>query len=250
MTARVVAPPQAEPRLSVVTVLYRGGREAVAAIAAIVEHTSVPYEVIVVDNASPDASGALVRLRTTGVRFVVNDHNLGFGGGMNQAVGLARADAVCLLNPDVVVGPGWAEPLLAALDTEPRLAAVSPVLLDPDGGIQEAGATVDATGHTNPITDLASAAGAHYASAACLVVRRTAFEEVGGFDPRYFPAYFEDVDLALRWRDAGWTVRVEPSVRVVHLKGATDTGGAANRLAARNLAVFRERWVERLASLV
>ena len=117
--------------------------------ASIAEHTAVPYEVIVVDNASPDASGALVRLRTTGARFVFNAENRGFGGAMNQAVALATAPAVCLLNPDVVVGPGWIEPLLGALAADDRCAAVTPMLVNADGSVQEAGSVIDGTGHTH-----------------------------------------------------------------------------------------------------
>lgn len=245
----------ATPRVTIAMVLYRGGIDAVAALGAVAANTPEPYEVVIVDNASPDASGALVRLSVIGARFVFNDVNLGFGGAMNQAVAAARAPAVCLLNPDTEVQPGWLGPLLSRLDRDVRCAAVTSLLLDPDGGIQEAGAVIDGSGHTHavggPSWELAASAlgprQIDYASAACLVVRTAAFREIGGFSPEFFPAYFEDADLALRFRAAGWSMWLEPESRVVHRKGATDTGGAARHLAHTNLLRFRAKWGTELA---
>ncbi len=249
MSGRIVVPRAEVPRLTIAVVLYRGGRSAIETLRSVVGHTAAPFEVIVVDNASPDASGGLVRLRVTGATFVFNGENEGFGGGMNRAVRLARAEAVCLLNPDIEVGPGWEAPLLETLDREPACAAVSPVLLHPDGSVQEAGAWVDSTGHSHPFTTPPDGARAvEYASAACLVVRRSAFLDAGGFDPAYHPAYFEDVDLAFRWRRAGRSVWVEPRSSVIHTGGVTSVGGSALRLAATNLQTFRIRWADELAS--
>ncbi len=251
----VVVDSAAEPVVTIAMVLYRGGADAVRALAAVSANTPEPYEVVIVDNASPDASGALVRLSVTGARFVFNDTNEGFGGAMNQAIGLARADAVCLLNPDAEVQPGWLAPLLGRLDRDERCAAVTALLLDPDGAIQEAGAVIDGLGHTHAIGSpgweveggAPVARPIDYASAACLVVRERAFREVGGFSPEFFPAYFEDADLALKFAVAGWSMWLEPTSRVVHRKGVTDLGGSAQHLAHANLLKFRAKWSTELA---
>lgn len=255
MGSTVVVDAATAPQVTIAMVLYRGGVDAVAALAAVAANTPEPYEVVIVDNASPDASGALVRLSVTGARFVFNDVNLGFGGAMNQAVALARAPAVCLLNPDTEVQPGWLDPLLRRLAGDGGCAAVTSLLLDPSGAIQEAGGVIDGSGHTHAVggpswelaADVLGSRQIDYASAACLVVRRAAFLEIGGFSPEFFPAYFEDADLALRLSAAGWSIWLEPESRVVHRKGATDTGGSAQHLAHTNLLRFRSKWRTELA---
>ena len=105
------------------------------------------------------------------------------------------------VNPDLFVRPGWIEPLLARL--EAGASIVAPVLLDPDGSIQEAGARVHSDGSTSPILDRSSDNGGSserpdYASAACWLVEREEHERLGGFDAAFYPAFYEDVDLALR----------------------------------------------------
>ena len=219
-------------------------------------NTQVPYEVIVVDNCSPDGSGLLVLGGTHGVRYVGNARNVGFGPAMNQAVALARAPSVCLLNPDTEVQPAWAPPLLARLN-RPHAAAVTPLLLERDGTTpQEAGGVIDGRGWSHAAGtpawgDDASSAVARvvdYASAACLVVRRDAFDAVGGFDDRYRLAYFEDADLAFALAATGRRMWFEPASRVVHQRGGTDHHGAAIALATENHERFVAKWGAQLGA--
>ena len=252
----IEVPPERAPVLSICLVLYGGGRLALDAIAAVVTHTSVPYEVIVVDNCSPDGSGALVRAGTRGVRFLGNRDNLGFGGAMNQAAIASRGSLLCLLNPDAIVTDGWAEPLVARV-RRPGIGAVAPLLVEPGGvTVQEAGSFVDRSGFTFPIgtavtgplgPDALFARPTDYASAACLVIDRTAFEHVGGFDPRFHPAYFEDADLAFSLATRGRRTWFEPASRVVHVRGGTDVKGRALALVAANHPRFVEKWRDELA---
>ena len=245
------------PTLSICVVLYGGGHLALEALGAVVERTTVPYEVIVVDNCSPDGSGSLVRARTRGVRFVANRVNVGFGGAMNQAAEAARGRYLCLLNLDAIVTDGWDEPLIARLRDRADVGAVSPLLLEPDGHtVQEAGSFVDRTGYTFPIgtasagplgPDALFARVCDYASAACLVVDRGAFEQSGGFDLRYRPAYFEDPDLAFTLAEHGWQTWFEPVSRVCHVRGGIDANGRALTLVAANHPRFVEKWGVELA---
>ena len=245
------------PTLSICVVLYGGGHLALEALGAVVERTTVPYEVIVVDNCSPDGSGSLVRARTRGVRFVANRVNVGFGGAMNQAAEAARGRYLCLLNLDAIVTDGWDEPLIARLRDRADVGAVSPLLLEPDGHtVQEAGSFVDRTGYTFPIgtasagplgPDALFARVCDYASAACLVLDRGAFEQSGGFDLRYRPAYFEDPDLAFTLAEHGWQTWFEPASRVCHVRGGTDANGRALTLVAANHPRFVEKWGVELA---
>ncbi len=255
MTGRVTASPaplariepvdaQDTPDVSVVIVTYGTGDVIVETIASIAASTTVlRCEVIVVDNPHPSVPGRTameLSLSTAGVRVVSPARNLGFGGGCEAGALAARADVLAFVNPDVVVPAGWLEPLVAAL-TEPHVAIAVPVLVDPDGAVQEAGQRLLADGATTPILDVPDQlATVDYASAACWVMTARMHERLGGFDPLYHPAYFEDVDLALRARSMGFRCVVEPSVRVIHLGGQGTPDRAEPASAQRD--VLLDQW--------
>jgi O-antigen biosynthesis protein len=144
-----VIPHTDAPAISVLVVMYGGGALAVDAVASLVEHTEQPFEVIVVDNASPDDSVAEIREGITGLTLITEERNLGFGGGNNRAARNAQAPVICMLNPDARVTAGWLEPLLAALE-DPKVGAVAPALIGPNGELQEVGAMVDHWGIHRP----------------------------------------------------------------------------------------------------
>ena len=209
-----------EPLVSIVVVTYGTGPIVLDCLTAIAANTVIPYEVIVVANppASPedDPSVALLRVESRGVTLVASDENLGFAGGNELGVEHARGTFVCFLNPDAVVGPGWLEPLVAALDDE-RVGVAAPVLIDPDGSLQEAGQLLYDDGGTAAIGGPEVLSGdetqafsrdVDYASAACWLVRRDEHLQRGGFDLRYHPAFFEDVDYALRVEHGGQVSRL------------------------------------------
>lgn len=256
------------PEMSIVIVTYGTDEVVLRAIAAIAAHTTVAHEVIVVDNL-PEAEPTgcpgpeqqrpptreLLRRLTSGVVLIELDGNLGFGPACDLGAEAAGAEHVCFLNPDVLVGPGWAEPLLHAL-VDPVVAIAAPVLLDEDGTLQEAGQLLHDDGCTAAIGGPEIAPGDRsmlfardidYASAACWVVRRDEHLARGGFDPRFVPAFFEDVDLALRAEAEGRRTRLVVDVPVVHLRGR---GGAGRDLALpeRSQRVFRDKWAERLVA--
>jgi GT2 family glycosyltransferase/glycosyltransferase involved in cell wall biosynthesis len=219
------------------------------------------YEVVVVDNASTDETPALCAALEGDVRVIRNDENLGFGRACNQgaAAGAPEAEFVLFLNNDTVLLPGWLEPLVAAMDADPRLGAVQPRLVYPDGRLCDAGGLVFADGdawvygkgHPHPDAPQFTCRRApDYASGACLLVRRAAFREVGGFDDRYAPAYYEDTDLSFALRAAGWRVLYEPASTVVHVEGGTagtDTSVGLKRHQVRNREVFAAKWAATLA---
>ena len=222
---------------------------------AIAANTVIPYEVIVVANppASPedDPSVALLRTESRGVTLVASDENLGFAGGNELGVEHARGTYICFLNPDAIVGPGWLEPLVAALDDE-RVGVAAPVLIDPDGSLQEAGQLLYDDGGTAAIGGPEVLSGdetqafsrdVDYASAACWLVRRDEHLQRGGFDLRYHPAFFEDVDYALRVEHGGQVSRLVAGRPVVHHHGMGGAG-RGHGVAAVSQQTF-QRAVER-----
>lgn len=226
-------------------------------VDALVSATSYPFELVVVDNASPEGTGAWLRAELRGATLLENRLNLGYPVATNQGVAYARAPYLCLLNPDAAVEPGWLEPMLEVLEEDPAVGAVVPVFFGADARVQEAGALVSLDGRTlgldagapapGPTSDFRRAV--DYGSAACMLMRRAEFVGVGGLGPEFGIGYCEDVDLCFRLAAAGsWTV-LEPRSRVVHASGATAAPGP-DRVARwnRNNDILRRRWRPLLSS--
>lgn len=251
---RLTLPKVDSPSVSVLMVTYGNWDLTWRALHELIENTEPCYEVIVVDNASPDDTAAHLRERIEGARLVFNEANRGFGPASNQAAALARAPNLLFLNTDAFVHRGWLPPLLRCMADE-SVGAAGPMFLHPNGRLQEAGSVLFREGLTHAVGDGQDAREdeyrfprfTDYVSAASLLVRRQAFEEVGGFDPLFHLAYFEDTDLCLRLWKAGWKVRYEPRSVVTHVRGGSSPSAEAKVLYARNSAVFAERWKDLLS---
>lgn len=215
--------PTESPDVSVVFVTYGTGHIVVNALATLAASmpAAVSYEAIVVDNPHLSYPGRSLRwlsLATAGVRVLQPLANLGFGGGCGLGVEHARGQVVVFANPDIEFTAGWLPPLLATLD-DAHVFVAAPVLMNPDGTVQEAGVWIrdDGWAHFNldapPAGEVLSVV---HASGACWVLRRAAYIELGGFDEAYWPAYYEDIDLVFRAREQGQRVVVHGSSSVVH----------------------------------
>ena len=175
-------------------------------------------EVIVVDDASPDDSGEVLPC-IPGLRYQRNRQNLGFVGSCNAGAAAARGDFLVFLNNDTTVRPGWLQALLATFETHPDTGLAGAKLVYPDGRLQESGGIVFADGSgwnygrfedpEHPAYGFVREA--DYCSGAAIAIPRPLFERLGGFDERYAPAYYEDTDLAMKVREAGFKVRVQPA---------------------------------------
>ena len=240
--------------VSAIFVTFGTGSVVIDAIDSVVRTLSTidtTFEIVVVDNPHPEVDGVSMRelaLSTAGVRVVAPTRNLGFAGGCELGALHARGSLLAFLNPDIVVPDGWFEGLHRRLVQGATVAA--PVLVHADGRIQEAGAWLDADGGTHPRLTPDDDDDVDYASAACWLVSRDDHERLGGFDAAYYPAFYEDVDLALRLRSSGGCLDVAADVRVVHHRGAgslrvggpPDTSDQRDRLLERHPSV---RWTSR-----
>ena len=196
------------------------------------------------------ATGDVAHL-TDWIDVIELQENIGFGSANNLGVGRSKAPLIALLNPDLELVEGWLEPLVKVLEADDAIAIAAPPLLTPDGKLEEAGATVNSKGVTVglggarssvPYDEAMADRDITYASAACWLLRRSAFAAVGGFDPHFAPAYYEDVDLALRLKESGFRTRLVTQRPVVHHHSGPDAARAS--IAERSRELFVARWGE------
>jgi GT2 family glycosyltransferase/glycosyltransferase involved in cell wall biosynthesis len=238
-------------RISIVIPVFNNFAFTYRCLASLAQHCPPgAYEIIVVDNASTDDTARLLG-HAQGLRVVRNDTNRGFGDACSQGAQLARGDFLLFLNNDTIALDDFLSPLVDTLTRDPSIGAAGAQLLYPDGRLQEAGAILwnDAhgwnygRGDTPDRPQYRYLRDVDYCSGACLLVRRALFDRVGGFDPRFAPAYYEDVDLCFQLRRIGFRVVYQPRARVVHFEGAT----AGTDLTAGNRTLFVEKHALALA---
>jgi GT2 family glycosyltransferase len=215
--------------VAVVIPNFNGKRWLPGVLESVAAQTVAPAEVLVVDDGSTDGSRALLAERFPHVRVVALPQNGGFARAANAGIAAVGADAVALVNTDVVLAPDWVARAVAALAAAPRAAAVATKLVDfhdpgllydagdvlrRDGACEQRGRFERDTGRYDAPGEVFSAC------AGAALYRRAAVLAAGGFEER-FGTYLEDVDLGLRLRLAGWRCRWEPRAVARHAGGGS-----------------------------
>ena len=231
-----------------------------ACIQSILEHTDfneTPYEVILADDVSKDATASIGDY-IRGLVVSRNTENQGFLKNCNQAAKKAVGDYIFFLNNDTKVTDGWLSSLLNLMDGDESIGMAGSKLIYPDGRLQEAGGIIwsDGSGWNYGRLDDPEKPQYNYVkevdyiSGAAIMIRRSLWEEIGGFDERFAPAYCEDSDLAFEVRKHGKRVVYQPKSVVVHFEGisnGTDVNGEGlKKYQVVNQEKFREKWKEEL----
>ena len=224
-------------------------------VAALHRHTRPPWELVAVDNASPDATAEYLRgVRDASprrVEVITNLENRGFPAACNQGIAAARGEYVVLLNNDAVVTDAWLDMLVALAESNPAIAMAGPMsnyasppqLIDhaayPDLDAMHRFASAWRDGHRGQWFEAPKLSGF------CLLIRRAALETVGGLDERFGLGLFDD-DLALRMRHAGYKLAVARDLFVHHHGSRTFAGAGidAAALLGENRARFEAKWGE------
>jgi hypothetical protein len=230
------------PLVSTIVVSYNVRSQLLETLGAFCSTYGPEAEVIVVDNASSDGSADAVEAGFPHAKLIRLDQNVGFGSANNAALDKCTGDLVFLLNPDVLVKAGCVTTLADFLAATPRAGAVGPRLERPDGRLDLAARRA----FPSPISAFYRLAGLSRlfsnsprfnrynlgdvpsdsvheidaGTAACLMVRRKAIDQVGFFDPQFF-MYGEDLDLCYRLRQGGWKIYYQPAAMAVHIKGSS-----------------------------
>ncbi|ORA26508.1 glycosyltransferase family 2 protein [Mycobacterium angelicum] len=256
--------------LPVVAVTYSPGPHLERFLASLSLATERPVSVLLADNGSTDGTPEAAVERYPNVRLLPTGANLGYGTAVNRTVAqlsdrLSGADPdsgawlddwVIVANPDVQWGPGSIDALLDAAARWPHAGALGPLIRDPDGSVYPSArhlpslvrgsmhAVLGPLWPNNPWTAAyrqerlePSERPVGWLSGSCLLVRRSAFNQIGGFDERYF-MYMEDVDLGDRLGKAGWLSVYVPSAEVLHHKGHSTGRDPASHLAAHHRSTY------------
>jgi GT2 family glycosyltransferase len=240
--------------VSVVILVLNDGARAARCIETIRATTTLDAEIIVVANGTQDEHLQAISSRSDIVllRLAVN---LGFGRGCNAGAALAKGRYIALLNDDVDVAEGWLETLLKTADENPGVGVVGSKVMFPDGRLQDAGGILwnDATSarvgwRDGDVSGYDVIRDVDYASGCSMLILRTVWEQLGGFDSKYFPAYYEDADLCMRIRELGLRVLYQPESTIVHDESGSTTPRWRVFISERNRLRFLERWSERLAT--
>ncbi len=251
--------------VSILVPTYNAAHRAVACLRAVLETLPDEFvgEILVVDDASTDNSLTMLRHwsdRDSRIRVHSNPQNLGFLQSCNVAAGIATGQFLVFLNDDTIPLPGWLQTLVSLLEARQDAGAVGGRLLYPDGALQEAGGVVFRNGTAanlgrgdvdpqRPLYEYVRAV--DYCSGALLATRRSLFLDVGGFDTRFSPAYYEDTDFCFELRSRGLRTYYQPLSRVVHVEGAssgTDITTGVKRHQELNRAKFATKWTLALAA--
>lgn len=246
------------PRMTVVTVTYSPGSHLDRFLSSLTVATDLPVNVVIADNGSVDGAPEEAVERYPGTRLLRTGSNIGYGSAVNLAVADVPADEefVVVANPDVVWSPGSIDALLEAARRWPQAASLGPLIRDPDGSVYPSArhrpgfirggmhAVVGFVWKNNPWTRSyrqqhlePSERAVDWLSGSCLLVRRAAFDQIRGFDERYF-MYMEDVDLGDRFRRAGWLNVYVPSAEVLHDKGHSTGRDPARNLRAHHTSTY------------
>ena len=241
----------------VVTVTYSPGPHLERFLATLALATERPVSVLLADNGSSDGTPQEAVERYPNVRLFDTGSNLGYGTAVNRGVAqLPEDDWVIAANPDVQWGPGSIDALLDAATRWPRAGALGPLIRDPDGSVYPSArhlpSLIRGSMHAllgpfwkrNPWTTAyrqerlePSERPVGWLSGSCLLLRRSAFSQIGGFDERYF-MYMEDVDLGDRLGRAGWLSVYVPSAEVLHHKGHATGHDPARHLAGHHKSTY------------
>lgn len=236
------------PLVSVVVVNWNTRELLARCLESIRPAAGIACEMIVVDNGSTDGSQAMVRERFAPARLLANADNVGFAQASNQGAAAARGDYVLLLNSDAQLLDGALAALVELAAAQPKAAAVGARLLDIDHTFQASHGRFPTLGRellilsgigrllyggwypsSGPDEQLGPQP-VEWVGGACMLLRRAAFDAVGGLDEGYF-MYAEEMDLCYRLRAAGWEVWYQPAATVLHVGSASSVLHAPRREA-------------------
>lgn len=240
------------PETDIIVVTYKARQQLSRCLQSLIRHTrDCPYQLTVVDNASSDGTAEYVKKRFGGrCRLVRSARNLGFSGGANLALRRTGRSWVVLLDDDAEVTPGWIGKFFGVALKDPKAGIIGGKVVFPNGRITCAefgilpfgrvGVNEKDEGQRDYVRQADALPGP------CWLMRRAMIRKVGGFDERFFPSQYEDIDYCIRARLAGYRIYYHGGVRVIH-RNLRRSGNFERQEG--NERKFFKKWGSRLAGL-
>lgn len=240
------------PKISIIIILYNRAELTLSCLYSILRNPFQFFEVILVDNNSTDSTRQLLK-QINGAKVILNDQNLHYLLGCNQASKIAQGNHLLFLNNDAQI---LGDSILSAVNTiesSEDIGAVGGKLILPDGTLQEAGSIIwqDGTclgfgrGDSPNAPQYLFKRTVDYCSAAFLLTRRDLFLQLGGFDEDYQPAYYEETDYCMRLQKIGKKIIYDPNVNILHYEFASsshsDSSDHAIALMEKNAEIFKQK---------
>lgn len=257
-TKKIEIPKFDNPKVSIVIPVYNEFEYTYGCIKSIIENVkNVSYEIIVGDDMSTDATKKIKKI-VKNVKVNINTTDHGFLMNCNRAAKLAEGQYIVFLNNDTLVKEDWLESLVELIESDDTIGMVGSKLVYQEGILQEAGGIVFSDGSgwnygRNQNPDMAEynyVKDVDYISGASIMVRKSLWNQLGGFDEQFIPAYYEDTDLAFAIRKLGYRVVYQPKSVVIHFEGVsngTDENGSGLKAYQKiNKEKFLEKWKEEL----
>ena len=241
------------PTVSIIIPVYNEFSYTYRCLQSILEHSgNVTYEIIIADDCSTDATKRIHDI-VDGINVITNNTNLRFLLNCNNAARSARGRYILFLNNDTQVQENWLQPLVDLIESDDSIGMVGSKLVYPDGLLQEAGGILwkDASAwnygnrKSPDDSEFNYVKEVDYISGAAIMIKKSLWKEIGGFDEKFAPAYCEDSDLAFEVRAHGYKVMYQPLSVVVHFEGisnGTDTSNGQKAYQIKNQQKFYEKW--------
>lgn len=245
------------PLVSIIIPVYNKFEYTNKCIKSIFNTSSnISYEIIIADDMSNDLTKH-IKNYFSNISITKNKKEHGFVMNCNKAANLAKGKYILFLNNDVQVQKGWLLNLVNLIESDEKIGMVGSKFIYPNGILQEAGGIVWNNGRAcnygrgkDPeLSEYNYVKEVDYISGASIIIRKSIWKEIGGFDKRYIPAYYEDTDLAFEIRKHGYKVMFQPSSVVVHLEGISNGKNLSSGLKKYqiiNQRKFMEKWAEEL----
>jgi GT2 family glycosyltransferase len=247
-------------RVSILIVHYRTYDELASCLDSLQPFLTDDLEVIVVDHASDAVAAAQLLRRCSWIRLIAVNTNPGFAAGVNRAARDATGQYLLLLNPDGIVDGDVAHGLAGWLEEHPSVGVAGGLVRERDGSVQASArsfpnVTTGFAGRTSWLSrvwpsnvwtrrnlvarpDRGDPVEVDWVSGACMMVRREAFDGVGGMDEQFF-LYWEDADLCFRLKGAGWATVYHPAIGITHFTGRSSALARKQSLIAFHRSAFR-----------
>ncbi|MCD4697089.1 MAG: glycosyltransferase, partial [Bacteroidales bacterium] len=248
---------ETSPKVTIIIPVFNNAIITYRCLKSVFSNTSeISYEVIVIDDCSTEDI-SLIETKPTGIRLIHNSENLGFLKSCNKSATEAKGEYFCLLYNDTEVHEGWLKHLVVLMESDSRVAVAGPKLIYPDGRLQEAGGIIwnDASAWNYgkfgdaEKPDYNYLKEVDYISGACLVIRKQVWLELNGLDIKFAPAYYEDTDLSMQVRKAGYKVIYQPLSVVTHHEGLSngrDESAGLKKFQIINRDKFLKKWDQTL----